>query len=398
MKRLIINNFGAIKKADIVIKKYNIYTGDTSCGKSTVAKLIAIGNSSAFTKIDTSTFSGSHCFHWFEKLLKNYNIDFQFDDSTLIQYENEGFYWEIRKDNFITNSPDNTSGIDFSEHLDMRNDEFQKKIMHPRIEKVIDGNDNSKRAYFEQSSVYKIRVVYIPTERILMSLYTNSVFSFLSANLPIPECITVFGALYEKAKIQNNRIDIDMLNIRVSFSSEGDTISLKGSNKDIGFSQASSGMQSVIPLWTVFNHHTQTDEERFFAIEEPELNLFPTTQLHLTQWIMSKIRNSKRSSIVITTHSPYILAAVENLVFAGEIYKQKDTHPEIIDKLDKLELSTSMIDFDEVSSYFFHSTGEVKNIVNNEFKTIGAEHIDKASNISGELFDELCDLENKYLS
>ena len=42
--RLIIKNFGPIKKAEIQIRKYNIFIGDTACGKSIAAKLLSIFN------------------------------------------------------------------------------------------------------------------------------------------------------------------------------------------------------------------------------------------------------------------------------------------------------------------------------------------------------------------
>lgn len=46
MAHLKVINFGAIKSADIEIKKYNFFIGHTSSGKSTIAKLIAIFNNS----------------------------------------------------------------------------------------------------------------------------------------------------------------------------------------------------------------------------------------------------------------------------------------------------------------------------------------------------------------
>ncbi|OAV74220.1 hypothetical protein Barb7_02310 [Bacteroidales bacterium Barb7] len=50
MEYLRITNSGAVESAEIEIKKYNIFIGDTSSGKSTVAKLITIFNSLDFIK------------------------------------------------------------------------------------------------------------------------------------------------------------------------------------------------------------------------------------------------------------------------------------------------------------------------------------------------------------
>lgn len=48
MAHLIVTDFGAIKSANIEIKKYNFFIGHTSSGKSTIAKLLAIFNNSIF--------------------------------------------------------------------------------------------------------------------------------------------------------------------------------------------------------------------------------------------------------------------------------------------------------------------------------------------------------------
>ena len=51
--RLIIKNFGPIKKAEIQIRKYNIFIGDTACGKSIAAKLLSIFNSEEILLLKT---------------------------------------------------------------------------------------------------------------------------------------------------------------------------------------------------------------------------------------------------------------------------------------------------------------------------------------------------------
>ena len=112
--------------------------------------------------------------------------------------------------------------------------------------------------------------VYIPAERILISLFTNNIFSLLQIDSSIPESIKRFGSLYEDAKSKTKQFDIDFMNIRVKFSKEKDTIHLEGDDVDIDFSQASSGMQSIIPMWSVFCN-VLNNYERTIVVEEPEL-------------------------------------------------------------------------------------------------------------------------------
>ena len=52
------------------------------------------------------------------------------------------------------------------------------------------------------------------------------------------------------------------------------------------------------------------------VIEEPELNLFPETQQKLIYELISDTTNSE-NQITITTHSPYILFALNNCMLGG---------------------------------------------------------------------------------
>ena len=63
-------------------------------------------------------------------------------------------------------------------------------------------------------------------------------------------------------------------------------------NKEVKLSQTSSGIQSIIPLWIVFNQYVESKKKQILVIEEPELNLFPSTQHFLIDWIMRKMRKS----------------------------------------------------------------------------------------------------------
>ena len=58
-------------------------------------------------------------------------------------------------------------------------------------------------------------------------------------------------------------------------------------------------------------------------IEEPELNLFPETQVDLLYSILSSI-NAGRDKLLITTHSPYILYALNNVLMANKVKDEMD--------------------------------------------------------------------------
>ena len=409
MSQLIVKDFGAIKNATIEIKKYNFFIGHTSSGKSTVAKLLAIFNNASFWSIKEGDFNT------FYKLLSKYNINFEFKPLTFIKYSNGKYFWEIAANKFHSNYEDadlmeaaNTSDslTFYLKFIEKKENDALFNSFIKSLKGLIGENlksDSKSKSMLDIikpaliSLLYEECIpVYIPAERLLISTFSNSIFSLLQAGASIPECIKDFGSLYEKARNQYKNIDIDILNIKVSFDKQGDKVYLMNENKELELSQTSSGIQSIIPLWVVFNQYVENKKKQMLVIEEPELNLFPSTQHFLIDWIMKKMRKSN-GSIVITTHSPYVLSVVDNLILAQEILKKSINKKSAISKIRKLIPSMALIDFDDVSSYFFNSNGIVKDIKDTDIKSLGAEYIDEASNELGYIFDELCNIERDEL-
>jgi hypothetical protein len=59
--------------------------------------------------------------------------------------------------------------------------------------------------------------------------------------------------------------------------------------------------------------HTQ------FIVEEPEQNLFPETQCLLVYELLMSMNHGKQHRLVMTTHSPYILYALNNCLLAHKV-------------------------------------------------------------------------------
>lgn len=92
--RIVIHNFGPIKEADIETKRYTVFIGQTSTGKSVAAKLISIANDSDFFMLEEGDFKG------FVNFLSQYSIDFPFHDDTEIVFFRNMASWTIKKDVF----------------------------------------------------------------------------------------------------------------------------------------------------------------------------------------------------------------------------------------------------------------------------------------------------------
>ena len=374
--RIVIHNFGPIKEADIETKRYTVFIGQTSTGKSVAAKLISIANDADFFMLEEGDFKG------FASFLAQYSIDFQFHDNTEIVFSRDKASWTIRKDVFHIEGEMDPDWEGIKAQMQGKEMEwesltdFQKKMMYMTAKQSYASNTNP---------------VYIPAERILLSIFTNSIYSLLSKDMTIPESIKRFGTLYGIAKDRNKDLAIDFMNIKVRFSKEQDTIHIDNDGVDIDFKQASSGMQSIIPMWSVFCDSLY-GFGRFIIIEEPELNLFPTLQVMLVNKMVERLKTAA-ANLVITTHSPYILSVFDNLIYTKDVYDRADDERK--EKVAALVNPDAMISYDDIAAYSFDDHGIVTFINDSETRSTGAYALDAASNETANVFNELLAIDNE---
>ena len=92
---------------------------------------------------------------------------------------------------------------------------------------------------------------------------------------------------------------------------------------------------------TISNSLFKTTNSQFI-IEEPEQNLFPETQRDLVYYFLQKCLNKEGNRLTLTTHSPYILYALNNCMMAGLVS----------DKMNRKELSKLKCNHSKVSPSF----------------------------------------------
>jgi hypothetical protein len=85
-------------------------------------------------------------------------------------------------------------------------------------------------------------------------------------------------------------------------------------------------------------------------IEEPEQNLFPATQKSLIYFLLDSISKNENHTLTLTTHSPYVLYAINNCIMASLVWDKLSEE----DK-DKLKCINNNISSDSISIY------EIKN-------------------------------------
>ena len=96
---------------------------------------------------------------------------------------------------------------------------------------------------------------------------------------------------------------------------------------------------------TISNSLFKTTNSQFI-IEEPEQNLFPETQRDLVYYFLQKCLNKEGNRLTLTTHSPYVLYALNNCMMAGLVSDKMEAN-----ELSKLKCNQSKINPVDVSIY-----------------------------------------------
>jgi hypothetical protein len=159
----------------------------------------------------------------------------------------------------------------------------------------------------------------------------------------------------------------------------------------------SSGQQEALPLAIVLAYisslRLSSDYVSNIYVEEPEAHLFPDAQEEISR-LISFLQNTSIHEVkfFLTTHSPYILSAFNNLIKAGNIVKQ---NPALKDEVCKAIPESMHIDIDRFSAYSLEN-GKAVNIINAETNLINADAIDGVSETIMENFNKLLDIEFDY--
>lgn len=398
MVHLRIRHIGPIKDAELTLNRLNVFIGPQSSGKSTIAKIISycswvekdIATHLSFSKYTKGTYfmDGLISFH---KMVGYFqNRDGSLNDKAYIQYNSD-------------------------------------------VINIIYAQGETKIEWVDMYAYVRSKISYIPAERNMillpemekMELFDNNIRSFL---------FDWFNA----RKIHSGNNSLQILSMPVQFYYDpnlGNRIKENSDKYDIGLDNASSGLQSLVPLITmieyltnwIYSHDTELSykEKQYrdsvnttiliekllkpfseekglksedgiqlvkqitklaekkdkttisllnnwrrimgnlfktqrsnLIIEEPEENLFPSTQVDLIYYLLDRCFNSNRPNVLtLTTHSPYILYALNNCMLASLILEKMDDTSK-----DALRCKKSAIKPNYVSIYRITEEGSIVSI------------------------------------
>lgn len=409
MRKIRIKNVGPIKQGleandgFINFKGVTFFIGNQGSGKSTVAKIF-------------STMS------WIEKALVR--GDFTIDHlAKHNRFRDELAYQNIR--NYL-NEESEIEYIGDAYHLTYKNNEVEIA--------------ESK----EKENYHFPKIMYVPAERNFVSSIDRP---DLIKRLPLP--LYTFLDEYEMAKQHTGEgVYLPLDHIKFEYQKEQKKSWLIGNDFKVELLEASSGFQSLVPLFLVTQHLTKAiktngtidrkainvDEQKKIRkevneifrnenisedvrrvlleklsarfkyasfiniVEEPEQNLYPTSQKTILFELLKSKNDQNENKLIITTHSPYMINYLTLAIKAFKV-QQKIKAADKVELLKK-ELSAivpvdAAIDSSCVVIYQLNDNGAIEILEDYNGLPSDENYLNEFLGDSNELFIKLIEIEEK---
>ncbi|MEY3787915.1 MAG: hypothetical protein RIQ94_2981 [Pseudomonadota bacterium] len=405
MEYIEINGFLTIDHAHFEIKKINILIGAQAQGKSVIAKLVYLFKKcfmdifiESIKKIEVKSDIDKKCLAEFEKYFPSYSWSNQ-EFSIVYHYKvYDVSITRIKVDNEYTLKFNYCNNLaDFFQGCQNRYQNYFNTHTNETKPTVEDMYGLRFQEIYDSVFIRGLKdSIFIPANRSFFANIQKNIFSFLANNIEIDQFIKIFGSSYEQSKrhhqlekhqgynsndVTRKKVDKLFSNIVVGeyvYADEQDWILNNG--KQTNLSNASSGQQESLPMLLVLKYLTFNNYEKqptTFFIEEPEAHLFPTSQKQIIS-LIATIYNAFGHSFFITTHSPYILTAINNLVVGQDAYDKANGDTEKLKRLEKVLPTNELIRLEDVSAYTLNK-GKLESIINIENRLIGANLLDSVS-------------------
>ncbi len=151
-------------------------------------------------------------------------------------------------------------------------------------------------------------------------------------------------------------------------------------------SYASSGQQEVVWILLSLFLIVLENSQSLVVIEEPESHLYPDAQKQVVE-LIAFVFNVLKCDFIVTTHSPYVLAFVNDLLYASELSKGANVR-----QVGSVVPRDYWIDASEVAGYFVDQ-GHACPMLDRDVPALKWELLDHASDEINDLFNKMLDIE-----
>lgn len=412
MSRIRIKNFGPIKEGLVEndgwidVKKVTVFIGNQGSGKSTVAKLIST-------------------FMWMEKSLINGKISELDEEDFIEEYCN---YFRL------------------------------KKYFKPTTEIIYEGeycnisylNQQISHNLIDRQEAYNMpKIMYVPAERSFLGSVEDA-----DKVTGLPQPLVTFMVENDRSLLElNESISLPFGDYTLRFDSSKNISFISGAGYELELTAASSGLHSAVPLFVVSrnlsyilasgksdssisdlnsrqlqkrSHELRSARLDFIVsdndvdkdniqrleeiieskyknslfvniVEEPEQNLFPTSQRKMLNSLLEFNNLSIGNKLIMTTHSPYLINYISLAVKADEL-KEKVITAELKDRLNVIVPIVSTINPKELVIYeLSESDGSIRKLGDFEGIPSDKNFLNQSIRIGNIEFDKLLEIEQELL-
>jgi len=428
MERIEIKDFVGIKDITLDVKPINILIGPQASGKSVVAKLLFYFKSFISEIINAAERSKTN-----EELDQDFKSRFYeyFPSSSwgntnfrICYYVGEDFIEISRKRKAKKSSPEvvlNYSAFFKDEFVSLKtiiqkqNEKAAEQDMPVSVLSRFNIIYDIERSFLRDVAKKVPQVVtfsqlYIPAGRSFFANLKSSIFTFLSENKAVDPFLVEFGNYYESVKnpirlerlrgrVNNKQLneEIDKLSTKILcgkyFQEDGEDYLEMDAGRKISVSNSSSGQQEVLPLALILRAVALSKPKiggQSIYIEEPEAHIFPAAQRDMVE-LISTVYNSSKDNLqfFITTHSPYILTAFNNLLQAGLL--AANATEEKKKEIARYVPTSRFLEPNDLAVYSL-ADGDCHSILDLETGLIDTNIIDAVSDELAIQFDQLLDI------
>jgi hypothetical protein len=403
MSSIKIKNFGPIKEGYIdndgflSIDKLMIFIGGQGSGKSSIVKLISI-------------------LTWLEKALVKRSItieDITQNNSFVTKWcEWQSIHNYFKSDSFI---------------------EYNGKYIHFKY------NQGSVQVVVKDSGIYEIpKITYIPAERNFLSVLEE-----LENVKGLPKSLGWTLEEYIKGcRSFDVPLSININDIKFAYHKLSKTAYISGDGFDtLKLSEASSGIQSVVPLMVVSNYLKNFIDDKklnsldnasfieresfseilneleqkteglgsnrlailnlpkrflpqylFTIIEEIEQNLFPESQKNILFKSFEFNNDKGDNHLIITTHSPYVIAYTSLAMKAFKVKENTNENHDLLKRLEDIVPIKSCVNPDKTGIYQIDDNGIVVSIKSEKGLILDNNFLNTSLEDTNDLFNELLDI------
>ena len=330
MHHLVVQGFLGVRHAEITLDGLTVLIGAQASGKSVLARLVYFFNE-YFADFNITAISNNEHKKIYDKRKKEefYKIFPQYSWERAkfrIEYSNG-------EHNVILFSEENSSIVEIQTSASVAKHFRSLKSAYRRVSEHDDEHDMAPslrsrfvfREFVSNSDLMRYEsALFVPAARSFYATIRDEIFSILALDEKLDHIILKFGEFYEttKARLFRNPLHLKYVespSFRRIVQGNYERISgqdwIRMDHGSIELSRASSGQQEAIPL--LFSILVFPRRRRTLIIEEPEAHLFPEAQIEVLNFMIRQIRR-RGGNIMFTTHSPYLLSALNNHIVTHE--------------------------------------------------------------------------------